>query len=176
MVLVAIALSMVSSIALAQPVIDLAGTGMTIPIGTAVIEQMLAADVNNDGYDDLIIASRSPNTVRVMSGQDFSILYSFSYVTNLVASGSVGTIIQLDLTAYGKPIAVGDTNGDGYQDVILRSGSSLGEVVKVYSGQDGSLLQQFDVSTVITDSIVAKTAAALDAADIDGDCKAEIFI
>ena len=176
MVLVAIALSMVSSIALAQPVIDLAGTGMTIPIGTAVIEQMLAADVNNDGYDDLIIASRSPNTVRVMSGQDFSILYSFSYVTNLVASGSVGTIIQLDLTAYGKPIAVGDTNGDGYQDVILRSGSSLGEVVKVYSGQDGSLLQQFDVSTVITDSIVAKTAAALDAADIDGDGKAEIFI
>ncbi|MCI2285236.1 hypothetical protein L3081_19970 [Colwellia sp. MSW7] len=87
-----------------------------------------AGDVNNDGYDDVIVSSRSnqvivDTSVRVaviFSGADGSILHRFSSASN-----------DNDTFA-GAISAAGDVNNDGYADVIV--GASRNDTNGQYSG------------------------------------------
>ncbi len=97
-----------------------------------------AGDVNNDGYDDIIVGAEQDDNngddsgmVRVLSGLNGAILYEFN---GAAAGDNFGLSVS----------AAGDVNGDGYADVIVGSsvgGSSQDEgYVKVFSGIDGSEL------------------------------------
>ena len=102
-----------------------------------------AGDVNDDGFDDLIVGiSRDDNngensgSARVFSGADGSVLYSFD-------GDSAGD-------QFGRPVSgAGDVNGDGYADFIVgavsddNNGPGSGSA-RVFSGIDGSLLYSFD--------------------------------
>jgi VCBS repeat protein/FG-GAP repeat protein len=90
-----------------------------------------AGDINGDGFDDVIVGagdSGGPH-VRVFSGAD-------------------GTILR-ELFAFdagfrgGVRVASGDVNGDGFDDIIVGAGIGGGPHVKVISGADGTLLNQF---------------------------------
>ena len=100
-----------------------------------------AGDVNNDGYDDLIIGAYAINSgtgrVYVFSGLDGDTLYVF----NGELSGDVfGTTVS----------SAGDVNNDGYSDLLVIAefaGVQSQGKVYVFSGLDGDILYIFNNGT-----------------------------
>ena len=97
-----------------------------------------AGDVNDDGFDDVIVASSyfdpadSTGNAQVFSGVDGSLLHTFS------------TSPDSDLDV-GEVAGVGDLDGDGFDDVAVgvpgddTYGQNAG-LVRVYSGATGAPL------------------------------------
>jgi hypothetical protein len=88
-------------------------------------------DVNGDGFADIVTgagAGGGPH-VKAFSGLDGSLLNQF-FAYDPAFTGGVA-------------VAVGDTNGDGFADIITGAGASGGPHVKVFSGADGTQLQSF---------------------------------
>lgn len=100
-----------------------------------------AGDVNGDGFDDVIVASRyydvadTTGNAQVFSGFDGSVLYTFSILidANFVVGGVSGA---------------GDVNADGFDDVAVgvpyddSVGNNSGSV-RVFSGATGLELYAF---------------------------------
>ncbi len=126
-------------------------------------------DINQDGWPDFIIGAEPyldcgsgicPNGVaRVVSGKDFSIVYTF------LGDG------QGD--AFGAHVAcAGDVDADGYPDIIVgaigaQSSSALSNqgMARVFSGRDGSILR-----TVYGDTVSDNFGYAVaGVGDVDGD-------
>jgi hypothetical protein len=116
-----------------------------------------SADVNGDGFDDIIVgadAGGGPH-VEVFSGKDGSLLQSF-FAYNPGFTG-------------GVRVAAGDVNGDGRADIITGAGPGGGPHVEVFSGRDGSLLRSlFAYNPGFTGGVYVAGA------DINGDGKADI--
>jgi streptogramin lyase len=94
--------------------------------------RVAAADVNNDGVDDIITGAGpggGPN-VKDFNGTDFSVLRSFfAYDPNF--SG-------------GVYVAGGDVNNDGLADIITGAGAGGGPNVSVFNGDNpADVLQSF---------------------------------
>ena len=94
-----------------------------------------AGDVNADGYDDVILGSRSK--------------YAYVY------SGATGTLLYRVTGEFRHQAANvaggGDVNGDGYDDIAIADSNGLSDssetpdgVAYVFSGLDGSQLYRFD--------------------------------
>jgi hypothetical protein len=80
-------------------------------------------DLNNDGRDDVIVTRQSgPATVNVFSypASAFTLVRSFTAYTPAVNGGLAN--------------AIGDYNGDGWNDIILGSGPGGSPAVMVYQG------------------------------------------
>ena len=90
-------------------------------------------DVNNDGYDDIVIGTLAynmpdPGRAEVFSGVDGSRLYTFHSTDN----------------SFGYSVAgAGDVNRDGYDDIIVAAVFSSG---RVFSGADGAILHDIGPS------------------------------
>lgn len=98
-----------------------------------------AGDLDNDGYNDLIIGEP----------------YSTGVATTYVISGRTGSTIHLlqpptNLGIYfGWSVAsAGDFNGDQVPDILIGAPAGVGlGAVFLYSGADGSLLHQLDAAS-----------------------------
>jgi hypothetical protein len=90
-----------------------------------------AADVNGDGKADIITgagAGGGPH-VKVFDSVTGATLRSFyAYSANFHG---------------GVNVSAGDTNGDGFADVITGAGAGGGPHVKVFDGSNGAVLQSF---------------------------------
>lgn len=95
-----------------------------------------AGDVNDDGFGDFIVGAslhdglgNSTGRAQVFSGTDGSTLFEIS--------------AQLELSSLGFEVsAAGDVNGDGFDDVMTLSAST----VRVHSGLGGALLHTFSAN------------------------------
>jgi hypothetical protein len=128
-----------------------------------------AGDVNRDGFADIVIApdaaANAGPLVEVFSGK-------------ALLAGVPASQAQLlpGFDAYdpafhgGVRVAVGDTNGDGFADVITGPGFGGGPLVRVFSGKDGDNLLSFNAyaSAFLGGIFVA-------AGDVNGDGKADIL-
>ncbi len=101
-----------------------------------------AGDVNNDGFDDLIVGASNNDAAGLNAGRAY------------VYSGANGALLHtLDAEAVGDRFGVsvsgaGDVNNDGFADVIVGAngndagGNDAGRAY-VYSGANGALLHTF---------------------------------
>jgi hypothetical protein len=133
-----------------------------------------AADMDGDGYDDLIISSDentpSPGTVYIYKGSSSGIITS-------VFSTLVG-INSYDNFGYSVASA-GDVNGDGYDDVIIgSSGASSGiGAAYLYMGSPSGIITNASADTLYnpgTDGGFGTSVAT--AGDINGDGYSDIII
>ncbi|MEW5875150.1 MAG: MopE-related protein, partial [Candidatus Zixiibacteriota bacterium] len=104
-----------------------------------------AGDVNNDGFDDVIVGARQADpggridagSAYVYSGQTGALLWQFD---GAAADDRLGSSVS----------GAGDVNNDGFDDMIVGAyaadpgGPSFAGSAYVYSGQTGALLWQFD--------------------------------
>src|SRR5262249_58027260 len=99
-------------------------------------------DVNGDGFADLVTGageSGSPH-VKVFSGADLSVLYSFfAYAPQMTA---------------GVRVAAGDVDGDGLADIITAPGPGAAPLINAFSGSGlVSLASFFAYAPQFTDGV-----------------------
>ncbi len=150
-----VVLSVLAGSALAQPCVDggAANASFTITVNDRIapgvvvgdgLNQVAVGDVNNDGFDDVIVgfseaafgtvgAVNRRGIVRVFSGADGSILREF-------VGATWTTPAQLD--GFGWRVGSADVNNDGFDDVLVgvrRFNNGSGRIA-AFSGATGALL------------------------------------
>src|SRR4030095_6456944 len=90
-----------------------------------------AGDVNNDGFDDIIIGARSNDTRGIQSGRVY--LFYGPVSGSLAATDADAIISGADFDELGRAVApAGDLNGDGFDDILMGTdiagGSFQGQV------------------------------------------------
>ncbi|MBI1850033.1 MAG: VCBS repeat-containing protein [Planctomycetes bacterium] len=122
----------------------------TIAMGSPVTE-MLARDVNDDGYADLICTSRVARTVIVRLGD---------------GNGGFGPVSSFPCGRVPVHIAAGDFDRDGHLDFALASEST--DIAVILGDGMGSFGAPQSHETVVLSYFVG-------AGDIDGDGKLDLF-
>ena len=104
---------------------------------------LASRDVNDDGVADIVaaVACAGPPHVKVFSGTDGSLLWSFLAFPG--PGGSADTSYFAQSFRGGVRLACADINGDGYSDIVTAAGPGAGPHVKVFSGKDLSVLSSF---------------------------------
>jgi hypothetical protein len=133
-------------------------------------------DVNGDGFADVVTGANVGNPdVRVYNGKDIA-----NNTFNPTGSSLLAQFFAFGLNFnVGAFVAVGDTTGDGFGDII--TGASVGNPqVKIFDGQ-AIAKGTFDPTTSLLDQFFAYTSAgnnegvSVAAADFEGTGKADIL-
>jgi hypothetical protein len=168
-------------------VVDLASpttsrSRITLPIGYAGIDDFVAGDFNDDGFDDLLLWMYESNYVFrsrayiVFGAPIFPVESTF-----LDGSVETATITVPVLTSCALAIASGDMNGDAIADVVVSAPceSPSGSVYVVYGSK------QFPLVVNLPDQSAAmiretqddwRTGAFLAVGDVDGDAQADVLL
>jgi len=138
------------------------GAAVTIP-----------GDIDLDGFDDVLIGA--PRDDRTPTGYGYAVVYSGKDGTILLSfepfEGNSYTHYPLDWALGASLRGVGDTNGDGFVDLMIGApnyvdGVGIGSAL-IYSGRDGSLLYHIqDLSNFASSGFAS---ALVPAGDLDAD-------
>ena len=127
-----------------------------------------AGDVNNDGFDDVIIGALR---AKDLSFQVVGAAYVFSGINGNLLHTFYGTTLGGD---FGSSVAgVGDVDGDGFDDFVVGAPrDAVDGRAYLFSGQTGAPLLTF-AGTSPVDELGWSIAAA---GDVDGDSVPDVII
>lgn len=117
---------------------------------SAVVADLVAADFNGDGLDDIAYCDNAKATIRLSAGLSFALPNDFN----------------LGSSVTGAELTVGDVDGDGDPDLILTTGTST-----VFLVQSLGIIQ----STVAYSAVSPNHMATFGDIDQDGDDDLTIF-
>ncbi len=134
-------------------------------------------DMNNDGYDDVIIGAPEFETSGNSQGQAYLFLGGSTLTGNLDVASANQTLTGQNNDHLGGQVAgAGDVNGDGFADVIV---SSLSDRAYVFYGA-ASLTSSRDASAA--DAIITGAGSGAfgtsvsGAGDVNGDGRADVVV
>lgn len=147
-----------------------------------------AGDINNDGYDDFLMSTKSFDN----SAGRVYLVFGSSSLPNSISLGSLGsagiTITGPSAnTQLGSSLATaGDIDKDGYADFLIgcvSCGSGKGAVFLIYGNKSlpssintASINTTFRITTLIGSSTTDHLSTAVDAGDIDKDGYPDILL
>jgi FG-GAP-like repeat len=140
--------------------------------------RVAVGDLNGDGIPDIITAE-GPGSVSNGDSQ----VQVFDGITGHRLSGPLGLFDPFPGFHGGLYVASADINSDGYADLIVGEGAGGQGWVKIYSGQNGSLLAQFQPFGAFTGGVRLAAGPVTSNGDVDvvtaagpgGPPKVEVF-
>ncbi|MDX2307806.1 MAG: FG-GAP-like repeat-containing protein [Hyphomicrobium sp.] len=158
--------------------------------GAGAVTSVAAGDINNDGFEDLIVGSGSQNATYVVYGKASGFGASLA-VSDL--NGTNGFKIN-GVTAgdnFGGSVAVADVNGDGFADIVVGASgqdhtTANSEVGAAYVilGKSGAFSSNFVVNSLGLGhtKIIGETAgdgagfSVANAGDVNGDGLDDVIV
>jgi hypothetical protein len=131
-----------------------------------------AGDVNNDGFDDVIIGARGNDRRGIQSGRVY--LFYGPLSGSLAATDADAIISGAEFNEIGHVVAsAGDPNGDGFDDIVIGTaiaGSSFQGQVFVFNGPLFGERTAASADAVITGSFSNESfGASVASADVNDD-------
>ncbi len=114
------------------------GGGTNFPVGDwGIIRGLVAEDLNNDGYADIVIGDPTANLGRISGGATFVIFgRERGLFPTLIDTNPTSALPHPDVTILGKgsdlfpfDLAVGDLDGDGVDDLMASTTRGAGEEI-----------------------------------------------
>lgn len=141
-----------------------------------------AGDVNNDGFDDLIIGAPLMDVSATNEGKAYLFLGNSDGISTTAAWTSSGDV--QDGARYGQALTSGDFNGDGFSDVLISAtrydttGSNRGKVY-LYTGNSAGLSSGAPGAEIWSSSGDDNTdnaafGSALSSGNINGDAYSDV--
>ncbi|HLL06218.1 MAG TPA: FG-GAP-like repeat-containing protein [Myxococcaceae bacterium] len=163
-----------SPAAASKPVADLPGEGFSAPVAAPFVAAarvlVNAGDVDNDGYEDLIVGDEmyeaGKGRVQLFRGGQAGLSQTPAWsVTGVTAdsttSSARGTRLGVNV------LAAGDVNGDGYADVAVLEGRGL----RLYHGSASGL-----ATTAARTLTISSTIVGLAGGNFNGDTFSDVAL
>ena len=123
----------------------------SVTLGTTTTDTtaVALADLNHDGFPDLILAN---------SGTTSDVLLNQGFASGTKNWAGFGTPIALTATAAATSLSLGDVNGDGYTDLVLGETGAAPQLFENL-GSGGSATSVFKPGVAIGSSLTATSVA-----------------
>ena len=127
-------------------------------------------DTNGDNYDDIVISYKN----------NYNYRYAFTYLgislNPYLAISSSNSLTSSDIVKSYYPVIMGDTNGDGRDDIVSIESNSFNKmIIKIYKSNTSSFLPSIDYITPYDFYPNTDTYSCF-FADVNGDGKKDIVI
>lgn len=127
-------------------------------------------DINGDGWQDMLLGIAQQNKIRVIFGKKDNWPDPTTAYDSTALDGNNGFTIASSVTDFGERIAVGDINGDGYDDIIAGGQASYAIIFgashwpATYTIGDSS-----PTTATVISGLVAGSTSHVTVGDINGD-------
>jgi hypothetical protein len=136
--------------------------------GDQIGTMLATADLNNDGYREIVVGAPGTHRVYVIKGGP-----TLSGTLDLADLATPAPAMTIDIPGIGGVLTAGDVNADGIQDLFI--GAPTQNAVYAFAGQTGSFPTAL-ASTFTGIDAGDMAGAALRLADLDADGRRDLII